>query len=60
MSDGIFGVIATSMLLLLLGAGISYSSGRQSMQKEAVLMGHGVWSADKDGSATFQWKEAKP
>jgi hypothetical protein len=49
----LFMVLASGFLVM----GYAIGQKGNSWQREAILKGHAVWAADKDGSPMFQWKD---
>jgi hypothetical protein len=50
----VFGLMLMSLGFFLLGQ--VFAPSGKAWQREAVLKGHAIWAADKDGAPVFQWK----
>jgi hypothetical protein len=59
-SDSAIAFILSILVFAIFIAGLECGEqlGMKRKEKEAVLKGHATWAVEKDGSSTFQWKEA--
>jgi len=49
--------VAAIVIIVLVAALAGYEVGRNSIRKEAILLGHAHYSYTHDGSAKFKWSE---
>jgi hypothetical protein len=51
-------IFLLAFVIFMVGCSCGESHAIREKEKEAVVKGHAIWVADKDGKSTFQWKEA--
>ncbi len=49
--------VAAIAIIVMVAALVGYEIGRDSIRKEAILLGHAHYSYDHEGSAKFKWSE---
>jgi hypothetical protein len=54
----VFMIFLLAFVIFMVGCSCGESHAIREKEKEAVVKGHAIWVADKDGKSTFQWKEA--